>query len=287
MQSAVAQEFSLEDQAEKVAREIGIPPCPGTLTSVVREMRRDEPDLRKLSDLLGSDVALSATMLKTVNSPFYGLKTKAGTIQQALSILGLRAGVNLVTGLLLRQAFPVGASRLMEDFWDRSMRLAAASAALAPRLKCCNRDQAHTFALFRDCGLAVMIRKFPMYEDIVDCSAADPGQPITEVENIRYSVDHARIGYALARSWFLPETIGRAILHHHDLAQIASGRIALPMESARLVALGLLAEQVCAIHSSRPPCFDWAMGEGVVLDSFGLDEADIAALAVELEGELG
>ena len=94
MQSAVAQESSLEHEAEQVVREIGIPPCPGTLTSVVREMRRDEPDLRKLSDLLGSDVALSATMLKTVNSPFYGLKTKAGTIQQALSILGLGAQHN-------------------------------------------------------------------------------------------------------------------------------------------------------------------------------------------------
>lgn len=286
MTSAVAETNTLELEAERVVREVGIPPCPGILTSVVREMRRDEPDLRKLSDLLGSDVALSATMLKTVNSPFYGLATKAGTVQQALSILGLRAGVNLVTGLLLRQAFPVTSSALMEDFWERSMDLAAAAAALAPRLKCCNRDQAHTFALFRDCGLAVMIRKFPMCQDIVDGAAADPGQPITEVENIRYDVNHARVGYALARSWFLPETIGRAILHHHDLAQISSGTIALPLESARLVALGLLAEQLCAIRSNRPPCADWLMGEELVLDAFGLDEADVAALAVEPESGL-
>jgi HD-like signal output (HDOD) protein len=287
MSSAVAEANSLEQEAERIVREVGIPPCPGILTSVVREMRRDEPGMRKLSELLGSDVALSATMLKTVNSPFYGLSTKAGTVQQALSILGLRAGVNLVTGLLLRQAFPVISSALMEDFWERSMRLAAASAALAPRLKCCNRDQAHTFALFRDCGLAVMIRKFPMYEDIVDYSAADPGQPITEVEGIRYDVNHASVGCALARSWFLPETTGLAILHHHDLAQVSSGRIALPLESTRLVALGLLAEQLCTLRANRPPCPDWPMGEELVFDAFGLDETDVAALAVELEGELG
>jgi HD-like signal output (HDOD) protein len=287
MSSAVAEANSLEQEAERIVREVGIPPCPGILTAVVREMRRDEPDMRKLSELLGSDVALSATLLKTVNSPFYGLSTKAGTVQQALSILGLRAGVNLVTGLLLRQAFPVTSSALMEDFWERSMRLAAASAALAPRLKCCNRDQAHTFALFRDCGLAVMIRKFPMYEDIVDYSAADPGQPITEVEGIRYDVNHARVGYTLARSWFLPETIGRAILHHHDLAQVSSGKIALPLESARLVALGLLAEHLCTLRANRPPCPDWPMGEELVFDAFGLDETDVAALALELEGDLG
>lgn len=283
MSPTVAEANPLELEAERVVREVGIPPCPAILTSVVREMRRDEPDLRKLADLLGSDVALSATLLKTVNSPFYGLTTKAGTVQQALSILGLRAGVNLVTGLLLRQAFPVASSTLMEAFWERSTRLAAASAALAPRLKCCNRDQAHTFALFRDCGLAVMIRKFPMYVDIVDYSAADPGQPITEVENLRYNVNHARVGYALARSWFLPEGIGRAIQHHHDLAQISAGTVTLPLESARLVALGLLAEQVCALRSNGPPCPDWADGEELVMDAFGLDEADIAALAAELD----
>ena len=282
MTSAVAETNTLEHEAERVVREVGIPPCPAILTSVVREMRRDEPDMRKLAELLGSDVALSATLLKTVNSPFYGLSAKAGTVQKAFSILGLRAGVNLITGLLLRQAFPVTTSPLMEDFWERSMHLAAAAATLAPRLKCCNRDQAHTFALFRDCGLAVMIRKFPMYADIVDCSAADPGQPITEVENIRYEVNHARVGYALARSWFLPETIGRAIFHHHDLAQISSGTIVLPLESARLVALGLLAEQLCAIQSGGPPCHAWPQGEEMVLDTFGLDARDVAGLAVEL-----
>lgn len=287
MSLAAADPDTLEREAERVVREVGIPPCPTILTAVVREMRRDEPDLRKLAELMGSDVGLSATLLKTVNSPFYGLSTKAGTVQQALAILGLRAGVNLVTGLLLRQAFPVVSSTLMEEFWERSMRLAAAAATLAPRLKCCNRDQAHTFALFRDCGLAVMIRKFPMYADIVDYSAADPGQPITEVENIRYQVNHARVGYALARSWHLPESLGRAIFHHHDAALISAGTLAVPTESARLIALGLLAEQLCAIHSSRAPCPDWIQGAQLVSDAFGLDEADVTALAVELEDALG
>ena len=86
MTSVVADTSTLEREAERVVREVGIPPCPAVLTAVVREMRRDDPDLRKLSELLGSDVGLSSTMLKTVNSSFYGLSTKAGTVQQALSI---------------------------------------------------------------------------------------------------------------------------------------------------------------------------------------------------------
>ena len=287
MTQAVADPDALEREAERIVREVGIPPCPTTLTAVVREMRRDEPDLRKLSALVSSDVGLSATLLKTVNSPFYGLSVKASTVQQAFSILGLRAGANLITGLLLRQAFPVSSNSLMEEFWERSMRLAGAAAALAPRLRCCNRDQAHTFALFRDCGLAVMIRKFPMYVDIVDYTAAEPGQPITEIENIRYQVSHARVGYALARSWHLPETLGQAICHHHDLALISSGTLALSSDSARLIALGLLAEQLCAIKAGKPACPDWTQGAQLVTDAFGLEADEIAALAVELGEALG
>ena len=43
------------------------------LTGLVGQMRNEEPDFPKIAKLIGTDVALAATMLKTVNSPFYGL----------------------------------------------------------------------------------------------------------------------------------------------------------------------------------------------------------------------
>src|SRR5262249_39116975 len=106
---------TLSPEAEQIVKSIGIPPCPALLAKLVREMRNDDPDFAKLGELIGSDVSLAAVLLKTVNSPFYGLRAKATSIRQALVFVGLRNVTQLVTGLLLRQAFPAGANARMED----------------------------------------------------------------------------------------------------------------------------------------------------------------------------
>ena len=80
----------LDREAEEIVNDIGIPPCPALLTKLMREMRSDEPDFVALGKLIGSDVSLAAAMLKTVNSPFYGLRTKATSVQQAITYLGTR-----------------------------------------------------------------------------------------------------------------------------------------------------------------------------------------------------
>ena len=78
----------IEQEADRIVREIGIPPCPAILTKLLREMREDEPDYIKASKLISTDVGLAGAMLKTVNSPFFGLRTKATTVNQALQLMG-------------------------------------------------------------------------------------------------------------------------------------------------------------------------------------------------------
>ncbi len=100
--------------AEEAAKGIRLPPCPATLTKLLREMRDDEPDFVKIAKLISTDVSLAGAMLKTVNSSFYGLRTKVGSVHQALNVIGLRNAGQLVTGLLLRDAFPSGATDRMQ-----------------------------------------------------------------------------------------------------------------------------------------------------------------------------
>ncbi|MCX7141998.1 MAG: HDOD domain-containing protein [Proteobacteria bacterium] len=271
---------------DRIAREIGIPPCPAILGSLSAEMRQKEPDTRKLAALIGTDVALSAALLKFVNSPFYGLRTKATNAHQALSIIGLRAGANLVTGLVLRQAFPAGSGPLMQRFWDDSGRMAAAAMAAARRLKGIDLDEAHTFALFRDCGMPVMIKKFPDYAKIYDSLGRTPGAQVTVAEEMRHRYSHARVGYALARGWMLPEPFCRAILFHHDYEKVAAGHRDVEPANRKLVAFGLLMEQVAAFRAGEGLCPDWEPGEKFVLETFGITPDEIIVLAQEAEPEL-
>lgn len=274
-----------QDGIDRIAQEIGIPPCPAILARFSVEMGQAEPDMRKLATLIGTDIALSAALLKLVNSPYYGLRSKATTAHQALSIIGLRACANLVTGLILRQTFPSGGSALMQRFWDKSESVAAAALVVARRISGIDVDEAHTYALFRDCGMPVMIGKFSDYAKIVDRLEHLPGAQVTIAEEMDYRYSHARVGYALARGWLLPEPFCRAILYHHEFEKVGSGRREVEPANRRLVAFGLLLDQVAALRAGGGLCPDWEAGERFVLETLGITPEEIIALASESGSE--
>lgn len=274
----------IEREAARIATELDIPPCPVILARFNEEFHAPQPDLRRLAALIGSDIGLSATVLKTVNSPFYGLAKKASSIEQALSILGLRAGANLVSGLLLRSAFPASSSAMMELFWENSMRIAGLAAAIAMRLKDMNEDEAHTYVLFRDCGMLVMLRKFPQYADMMEHGAHIPGAQFTRLEDTRFKFNHARVACALARSWSLSEPLCGAIFHHHEFDLMAKNAPGAEPANPKLVAFGLLAEQIAALHTNQGLCPDWIGAERFVLDTLGIRADDIVELTEDLLG---
>ena len=268
----------LDKQAEQFAQEIGIPPCPAVLTKLLRETRTDEPDFRRIGQLIANDVALAASVINTANSPFYGLRIKATTIQQALTLLGLHTVSQLVTGLLLRQAFTMTAAGGMERFWKSSMATALIAALIAREVGQVDAGGAHTYGLFRDCGMAVMLQKFPDYIDILNGSALANGGPVLEIEDQRFSMNHCRIGAQLARNWQLADSHCLAILHHHTLFDPANPDVEIMQESKLLVAIGLVAEHLyCSATGQAFP--EWEDCWEGVLSQLGFNPGRLEELA--------
>lgn len=278
---------ALARTAEECVREIRIPPCPEVLARFSAEMRAPTPDLRRLAALIGTDAGLSASLLKTVNSAFHRLSARASTVQQALSILGLRASANLIAGLLLREAFPVAKNaeteRSMARFWSGTAELAQCAAGLASHLRGVAPDEAHTYMLFRDCGIAAMIGQFDDYEDVLDAFLYTPGARVIVMETARYRFNHTRVGYAFTRNWMLPEALCQSILYHHDFEQLGANVPELGTINHRLIAFGLLAEQIVALRHGEGLCPDWAPQERFVLDTLAISPEEIVAL---LEGDV-
>ncbi len=276
---------TLDRRADEIVQEIGIPPCPAILTKLLRETRADEPDFRRVGQLIGGDVALASAVLQVANSPFYGLRSKAASVQQALSLLGLTTVTQLVTGLLLRQAFSASTGPGMERYWKTSMATSLISALLCREAGRGDSGIACTYGLFRDCGMPVMMRKFPIYADIFDGSALSPGEPVLEVENERYTTNHARVGAQMARNWALSEDLCLAILHHHDLG----GADGLPQEmspAARsLVAIGLGAEQMYC-SSTGTLCHDWEPASEWTLSVLDLSHDRFDAIAARVKASI-
>lgn len=276
----------LDREAEQIVKEIGIPPCPMILTKLMQEMRSDEPDFGKLGKMIGGDVSLAAAMLKTVNSPFYGLRTKATSVTQAIALLGLRHVAELVSSLLLRQAFASGTSDLMDDFWETSSGIAQINDLLVRHFKHVKRDGLLTFGVFRDCGILAMMQRFKNYQPIYASARKGSDASVIAVEEIHYKVNDARVGYQMAKTWLLPDETCLAVLKHHDYAELQADGAGLSAPSLQHIALTLAAESIFVQQEHGAMSSEWALGSEFALEQMGVTQAELDALAVTIIAEL-
>jgi HD-like signal output (HDOD) protein len=240
-----------ETEANKLLAGIAIPPRPSIVTAVLEERSRAEPDLRRIAGLISNDVGLSAAVLKTVNSPLYGLRRQVGSIEQAVMLLGMKNVSALVMGLSLRSTIP---SQGLDRFWDSAARTALVASHLAQALGSTSREDAHLFGLFHDCGIPLLIQRFPDYRETLGLANRTRDRAFTEVEEDRHRTNHAVVGSLLARTWNLPEHLHTGILHHHDPEVFQSG---LPPLTLNLVATVQLAENIENNYSRLTTDVEW------------------------------
>lgn len=273
---------TLEGELLNSIRQIGIPPRPLILEQVVAEMGRDEPDLRALARAISADVGIAGSLLKVVNSPFYGYRSKARTVQDALSMLGLAVAASTIAGIVLRKALPP--MPRLERFWDASARVARLSAWLSQKCEAIaglRAEDAYTFSLFRDCGIPIMMRKFPNYFEILAAANGDPALPFTVVEEQHLPTNHAVVGCLLAQSWWLAEETCLAIRNHHDFITLAAGGGALPPLSRNLIAIAGLAEYIDQQLTGQNQTNEWLKIGKPIQAYLGLSDPALAALVIE------
>ena len=113
-----------------------IPPKPELLQSLQNELNSESPELNNIAAIVSEDVAISAMVLKVINSPFYGLARTITDIKQAVMFLGLEGITNLVTGFLLQKAFDQNKCCIkLERFWDTASDIAAISTLIGKKTK--------------------------------------------------------------------------------------------------------------------------------------------------------
>ena len=274
---------SVDTLMESTLKDIGIPPRPAILERISSEMLRDDPDYKRLATIIGADVSLSAGLIKTANSPFFGYRIRARTINEALMLLGLDVASRALAGIILRRVFPN--SLHLERFWDASARIARVSGWLARRVgnHKLRPDDAYTFGLFRDCGIPVLMMRFPEYRGILARANSEEKLGFTAIEEAQLPTNHAIVGCMLAHSWWLPEEIYLAIRYHHDPAVIATPSITPPLTSRYRIAISQFAEHLVQRHTGLGHTREWPkLGEACLklLDIAEDDIEDILAEAV-------
>lgn len=258
---------------------VTIPPCPASLASIMREAKRPSSSFNSLAHLISRDAGIVGPLLKLANSPFIGLRSKVTSVFQAINVLGLQNTLNLVQNIALRQSIE-GGSHSFEKFWERSSLTAAIAEKIAVKFHPVSKDDAYIAALFHDCGIPVLMVKFPEYRETV-MAQCKLGKSICDVENDVFSTSHTVVGNMLARSWMLSSHICKAILYHHDPDIFASIGKNIRTDICDLIGIVHMAECIADEHLFVRDK-EWHQFEENVLKYFEITAQDFS----ELKGDI-
>lgn len=258
-----------EEALDALVQSIRIPPRPSLLADVQLEMGQDDPDPRKIGQLVSKDVAMSASLLKSANSAYFALPRKAETVEQAANLLGVNQCYSLILGLIARKSMH-GNGLALASFWDTATKRSFAMARVARGTRICPPDTAHTFGLFCDIGIPMLLSRFPDYTTTLREAHNDLHCQITEIEDRRHGTNHAAISSIMSRSWGLSPDVTEAIRFHHFYELINESGTSKTVGG--LLAMCILAERAIQMYRGIHETAEWNRGGVAACDMLAISE---------------
>ncbi|MBB3241352.1 HD-like signal output (HDOD) protein [Pseudomonas sp. Tn43] len=282
----MSQELTTE-QIQQSLQGISVPPQPQIMVDLQMEQYMPDPDLEVIAKLISQDPGLSGALLKIVNSPYYGLSNKITAIQRAVNLLGSRSIINLINAQSIKGELSDDAIVTLNRFWDTAQDVAMTCLTLAKRVGVQAGDEAYALGLFHDCGIPLMIKKFPDYMRVLEQAYANASVEcrVVDTENRQYNTNHAVVGYYTAKSWRLPEHVTQAIANHHNALAIFSDESSRNTPLKNLLAILKMAEHICAsfrVLGNQSEDHEWNSVGPLVLDYIGLSEYDFETQKQEI-----
>ena len=207
-----------QKELKGIAQRIGkLPTLPAVAIKILQAIQRETPNLREISEIISSDAALGAGVLRVINSPFYGLSNKITSVHQAMVYLGLNTVKNLALSFSLLRRF----TRKKKGSFDyiqfsKDSLIGAISAKLLTE----NTDRQHGenaffLGLLQNIGILIMAESMPAeYEKVISTAASSAG-PLHEIENNLLEINHMQVGAFVTDSWGMPATFRVPISFHH------------------------------------------------------------------------
>ncbi|MBM3813900.1 MAG: HDOD domain-containing protein [Acidimicrobiia bacterium] len=228
-----------------------LPAFPSITTKLLQLLSSSDTQVNKLVDLLRSDAALSAELLRRANSALYGFRSQVGSLQHAVMLLGFDQMKSLAMavsmGAYLKSALRIAALRRC---WRHSLATALVAEQLARHMKL-DPDGAYTAGLLHDIGLLGLMVNYPEAYSEMLVVGSENAFDIRTVERAQFDVDHCEAGAWLAQQWNFPEEIQQAAARHHEKpADDHSSLTACIYWSSRLAdALGFLVNPTPDLHA--------------------------------------
>lgn len=184
------------------------------------QIRSETASIEQIGELLSTDAALSAKILRLANCPLYGFRAEVTTIDRALSLIGLKEVKNLILMDTVAQNFNKDnkyTTVQMEDFWRRSIYIALIAKKLAKRNKQTEPERLFICGIMSRIGqLVASLTRPKAVLTISHLCQNDPEENELNIEYNSLGCTYNEISSRLLTHWKVPEdiTIPLASLHY-------------------------------------------------------------------------
>lgn len=204
------------DRIDQIDRLMTLPQILYQINELVESKTASAADLHRV---IKADPALSARLLKLVNSAYYGLPGQVASLEKAVILLGVTAVKNLAVAASIEQLFRkvrIAGPYSGRDLWMHCLAVAAAGRDLAQRAKMQRLDEVFMAGLIHDLGLlaAAQVEPGDFGRVIELCLTGSHRWGVVELEVL--GIDHASAGSRLADRWHFPPELVRMIQLHHE-----------------------------------------------------------------------
>jgi HD-like signal output (HDOD) protein len=185
----------------------------------INELLGDErASLDDFAKVVMRDPALTARLLRLVNSSFYGLRSRVDTVSRAVALLGMRELQKLVCAVSAIEKFSRLSSTVtnMNAFWRHGVYTGLMAQALAKRLHVLHPERLFVAGVMHDIGTLLVNHRYPEIAEETIRGARGDEQLLRELEVEELGFDHAQLGGLMLGNWRLPATIVDAIAWHHE-----------------------------------------------------------------------
>ena len=203
-----------------------LPSLPSLYLEVNRAIAAPDASLNEIGRIVSQDIAMSAKLLRLVNSAFFGLRRQIVSVEEAVVYLGIDILKSLILSLHIFSQFPPASS--VRGFSIRHLtHHSLTTAGIARRIMLAETrdrhraDETFTAGMLHDIGFLVLAVNLPgVYVQVYQRTQRE-ARPMYAVEMQVMGVTHAQIGAYLLRLWGLPLTVVEAVAEHHTPERVA------------------------------------------------------------------
>ncbi len=266
-----------------------MPPMPTALNTLLGMLNDESCSAGQIASVIEQDSVLSGSVLRSVNSAYYGLPGRVSAIRQAVTLLGFSTMRNLALAFSMRRMMSRNqpSPKLYTAYSRHALACAIMTQFLAHVVHADDVEPAFAAGLFHDIGKLLILSNAPEALPGIVEIWEDGEEPYQEAERQVLEVTHSELSAIILEGWRLPEPIRLAARYHHSPAEQGEQEPGSPSlaELVHAADLAVNFEGIRTTPSSKRPAAD----PSEALEALGVDAAEplLRQFREEFEGLQG